>query len=76
MGRRMSTDMNAATGVRALFSCAPGLGHFDPLHPPARCPADGSVPSGPGSGSRAKSGPANARSLKKRPRLAERPNTP
>jgi UDP:flavonoid glycosyltransferase YjiC (YdhE family) len=28
--------MNSTTGVRALFSCAPGLGHFYPLLPLAR----------------------------------------
>jgi hypothetical protein len=28
--------MNTTTGVRALFSCAPGIGHFYPLLPLAR----------------------------------------
>jgi UDP:flavonoid glycosyltransferase YjiC (YdhE family) len=28
--------MNSTTGVRALFSCAPGIGHFYPLLPLAR----------------------------------------
>ncbi len=31
--RPMTTKLNPRTGVRALFSCAPGLGHFYPMLP-------------------------------------------